>query len=314
MHLLQAQRGEISDGSIPVDPGQSPADIVVLTVNDAEISVLAEAQARLGPDAPTLRLARLAWLSHPYSVDLYLDATLTRSRLVVARVMGGAAYWDYALEQLTRRLADAGIPFVALPGDDKPDPTLAGLSTVPGADRQALWSFLTEAGPDNATGFLRHAAHLLGHGPRPPAATPLLRAGTYHPGLRLGDLAALRATWTPGAPTAALVFYRTFLQGGLAPVDAMIAGLRAEGLNPLPVFVASLKDEISAATLDSLFAEAPPDIVLNATSFAVGSPAATRTPRRSTPPACRCSKSSSPAAPKPPGPQASAASAPATSR
>ena len=279
MHLLQAQRGEISDGSAPVDPGQSPADIVVLTANDAEIAVLAAAHARLGPTAPSLRLARLAWLSHPYSVDLYLDATLARSRLVVARVMGGAAYWDYALEQLTIRLGAAGVPFVALPGDDKPDPSLAGVSTVPAADRRALWDFLTEAGPDNAAGFLCHAAHMLGRGPRPPAATPLIRAGTYHPGLRLGDFAALRATWTPGAPTAALVFYRTFLQGaGLDPIDALIAGLRAEGLNPLPVFVASLKEDISAATLATLFAAAPPDIVLNATSFAVGSPSATRTP------------------------------------
>jgi acyl-CoA synthetase (AMP-forming)/AMP-acid ligase II len=41
-------------------------------------------------------------------------------------------------------------------------------------------------------------------------------------------------------------------------------------LNPLPVFVASLKDPLSRATLAALFAEAPPDMILNCTAFAVG--------------------------------------------
>jgi cobaltochelatase CobN len=47
--------------------------------------------------------------------------------------------------------------------------------------------------------------------------------------------------------------------------------LRA-GLNPLPVFVASLKDPISVATLDQLFQSTAPDVILNCTSFAVGNP------------------------------------------
>ena len=40
----------------------------------------------------------------------------------------------------------------------------------------------------------------------------------------------------------------------------------------MPVFVASLKDPISVATLQSLFQQAPPSAILNCTSFAVGSP------------------------------------------
>ena len=74
---------------------------------------------------------------------------------------------------------------------------------------------------------------------------------------------------------AALVFYRALLQSGdLQPVDELFHVLRKRGINPLPVFVASLKEPISAATVDRLFEQTTPGIVLNGTSFAVSRPQA----------------------------------------
>ncbi len=272
MHLLAAQPGAISDGSEPVDPGQSPADLIVLSAADTEIAALSAARGELA-DPPSLRLANLGWLGHPFSVDRYLDRTATRARLVVARILGGAAYWRYGVEQFSARLREADVAFAALPGDDKPDAELLALSTVPQADWEALWSYLVEGGPANARHFLEHAAHMLDGRGAPPAAAPLLRAGLYWPGAAAADLATVQAQWTPGAPVAAVVFYRALVQGaGLQPVNRLVRGLLRRGLNPLPVFVASLKDPVSAATLEALFAEAPPAVVLNATSFAVGTP------------------------------------------
>ncbi|MEM6423024.1 MAG: cobaltochelatase subunit CobN, partial [Pseudomonadota bacterium] len=234
MHLLQAQAGEIGDGTEPVDPGQSPADIVVISANDAELAALAGAQAGLGEDAPTLRLARLDWLRHPYSVDLYLDATLRHSKLVIVRLLGGEGYWPYGVEQLAARLGAAGVPLAFLPGDDKPDENLARQTAMAAADRRALWAYLVEGGPENAANFLRYAAHLLGRGPQPPGAAPLLRAGVYLPGGTgdgmIGDLDALKQRWIGGQPVAAVVFYRALLQGaGLEPVDRIAEALSAEG-------------------------------------------------------------------------------------
>ena len=40
----------------------------------------------------------------------------------------------------------------------------------------------------------------------------------------------------------------------------------------MPVFVASLKDQVAAATLETIMAEAPPTVILNATGFAVSAP------------------------------------------
>lgn len=273
MHLLAAQPGAIDDGE-PVDLGQTPADLVVITAADTELAALSEARATM--DAPpTLRLASLMHLRHPMSVDLHLDACATRSKLVVARILGGRGYWSYGLEQYAARLHEAGVPFAALPGDDKPDAELRQLSTVPDADYDALWSCLVEGGPQNAATFLTHARAMIDGTDRPATARPLLRAGLYWPGLTEATPADIRAHWTDGAPTVPLVFYRALLQGaGLNPVNRLVKALLRKGLNPLPVFVASLKDPVSQATLESLFTGTPPDAILNLTSFAVGDPGA----------------------------------------
>ena len=92
MHLLAATPGTVSDGTEAVDLGQTPGDLVVISAADTELAALSAARASM-PDAPDLRLASLMHLQHPMSVDLHLDDCATRSRLVVARVLGGSGYW-----------------------------------------------------------------------------------------------------------------------------------------------------------------------------------------------------------------------------
>ncbi len=274
MHLLAATPGAIGDGTDPVDPGQTPADVVVISAADTELAALSAARAEMD-DPPGLRLTNLMHLRHPMSVDMHLDNCATGARLVVARLLGGAGYWRYGFEQYAARLAEAGVPFAALPGDDKPDTELRALSTVPGADYDALWAYLVEGGPENATSFLRYTAAMLDNGDRPAPARPLLRAGVYWPGAGVADLDAARAAWTDGAPVVPLVFYRALVQGaGLHPINRLTRALMRRGLNPLPIFAASLKDPLSAATIRELFRAAPPSVILDATSFAVASPGA----------------------------------------
>jgi cobaltochelatase CobN len=272
MHLLAATPGQIDDGKEPVDLGQTPADVVFISAADTELAALSQARAEMEA-APTLRLASLTHLAHPMSVDLHVDACAAKSRLVIARVLGGMGYWRYGVEQYAAHLHGAGVPLALLPGDDKPDPELRRLSTVSDDDYDALWAYLVEGGPDNAVNFLAHASAMLDGGARPEPARPLLRAGVFWPGAGVADLAAARAAWSEGAPVVPIVFYRALVQGaGLDPITRLTKALLKRGLNPLPVFVASLKDPVSAATLETLFTQAPPSVILNATSFAVGSP------------------------------------------
>src|ERR1051326_5796891 len=159
MHLLATEPGTIADGSAAVDLGQTPGDILVLASADTEIALLAAAQARRRaeePRAPSLRLAPVMRLGHNLSVDLYMD-TVAQARLVIARLLGGSAYWPYGVERLVETCAERGIPLALLPGDDKPDPELARLSTVPHERCHPLWRHLAEGGPGNAANFLRYA-------------------------------------------------------------------------------------------------------------------------------------------------------------
>ena len=112
----------------------------------------------------------------------------------------------------------------------------------------------------------------------PPRAKPLLRAGVYWPGAGIADVSKARENWQENSPIVPIIFYRALVQGaGLHPINRLTKSLLRAGLNPLPIFVASLKDPVSVATLETLFIDAPPTVILNCTSFAVSSPNASET-------------------------------------
>ena len=233
MHLLAATPGAIDDGTEPVDLGQTPADVVMISAADTELAALSEARSEM--DAPpTLRLASLMHLKHPMSVDLHLDNCATKSRLVVVRLLGGAGYWRYGFEQFAARLAEADVPVAFLPGDDKPDVELREFSTVSAENYGALWSYLVEGGAENSQNFLSYCRHMLDGTEEPNPARPLLRAGVYWPGTGVADLDTARENWTDGAPVVPLIFYRALVQGaGLNPVNRLTRALLREGAKPV---------------------------------------------------------------------------------
>src|ERR1051325_6785498 len=272
MHLLATEPGVIADGSEAVDLGQSPVAFTVLAGADPELAWLPGAQARRradNPAAPSLRLAPVMRLGHNFSVDLYMEL-VGQARLVVVRLLGGSAYWPYGVERLTVTCAERGIPLALLPGDDKPDPELARLSNLPAEACRRLWRYLAEGGPGNADTFLRYAASLIRRETKWAEPAPLLRAGLYWPGRALPSLDEIAAEWHGDLGVVPIVFYRALVQSGnTAPVDALVQALTARRLNPLPVFVQSLKDSEAAALLADVFAAYPPDVILNATGFSL---------------------------------------------
>ena len=280
MHLLAVQPGEMRDGDPAVDLGQTPGDLVILSAADSDLACLAAASARLdGPAPPRVRLANLLRLKHPLSVDLYVERVIEQARFVCIRVIGGRSYWPYGLEEIEQACRARRIPLAVLL-DDQDDVDGEGLSTITPEQRARLAAYLRQGGASNARNFLLYAAELA----RVPAGrwsepAPVLDAGLYWPGLARPSLRDLRARWTEAAPTAAVVFYRaTVAAGGTQAVDALIEALTARGLNALPIFVQSLKTPFCADLIGQVFADARPDVVLNATAFSTSAPGGTHQP------------------------------------
>jgi len=279
MHLLAAKPGGISDGSEAVDLGQSPGDVVVLSAADTDLLMLSAARQRLGNQhqGPSLRLANFMNLSHNMSVDLYVSDIISEARFVVLRLLGGVNYWSYGVEQIVECCRRSNIPLAIVPGDDQPDAELTGLSTLPTDVCHRLWQYFVQGGPDNADNFLACVSDQLGQTTAWREPAPLIRAGIYWPDEGSISLEEVRRHWITDAPVVAMTFYRALFQAGnLDPVDAMIRGLQKRGLNPLPTFVASLKEPVSADTVNALFADANPGAILNATGFSVSKPNAER--------------------------------------
>src|SRR6516162_2260293 len=277
MHLLATIAGTIPDGSAAIDLGQTPGDIVLLSSADTELALLAGAQARLraqDPAVPGLRLASILQLGHNLSVDLYIE-TVAAARLVIARLLGGRAYWPYGVERLAETCGAHGIPLALLPGDEKPDAELSRLSTLAPVAIHRLWRYLVEGGLANAENLLRYAGSLIGHEKVSAEPAPLLRAGLHWPDRALPSLDEIAAEWRGAHHIVPIVFYRALVQSGnTAPVDALIRALAARRMRPLPVFVHSLKDGEAAALLSEVFASAPPAVILNTTGFSVRTGAA----------------------------------------
>jgi cobaltochelatase CobN len=272
MHLLATLPGTIPDGSTAVDLCQTPGDIVLLSSADTELTLLAAAQARLraqDPAVPRLRLASILQLGHNFSVDLYTE-TIAGARLVIARLLGGSAYWPYGVERLVETCRTHGIPLALLPGDDKPDAELSEVSTLPPDAVNRLWRYLVEGGPANAENLLRYVGSLIGHEAAWAEPAALLRAGLHWPDRALPSFEEVAAEWRGAGGIVPIVFYRALVQSGnSAPIDGLVSALSARRLRPLPIFVHSLKDGEAAALLGTAFAAAPPAVILNATGFSV---------------------------------------------
>lgn len=280
MHLLLARQGTVAEADEAIDLGQSPADIIFLSAADTELACLSAAKNLLGADVADLRLASLMALGHPMSVDTYVERTVRHARLIVVRVIGGESYWRYGLETFHALALERNIALAVLPGDDKPDPGLIRFSTIDLPDMQQLWRYLVEGGSENAQNFLRYCSFLLGRSEKPAEPALLMKAGLWWPGLSQPMLDDLRpVAGLDEKPVVTITFYRALVQSGqTAPVEALIKALQALGLAPLPIFVSSLKDRLSVAVLSRIFSACVPDLVLNATGFAVGAPGEKRKP------------------------------------
>ncbi len=275
MHLLRTQPGGfVPDDSI-ADLGQTPAELVILCSADSNLALLAETAQQLPGDYPSLRLANPMQVQNHASVDLYVDEVLRHAKVILISLHGGIGYWRYGVERLVE-LAAKGVKLILVPGCDRPDPELSGLSTESAEDRDRLWHYLRQGGKHNALALFNFIATRWLGGDYPwvePQTLP--RTVIYHPQNTNADLARWQADWRADQPVAAVLFYRSHLQAANTGfIDVFCERLSAQGLNPLPIAVASLKEAGCMSAIQDWLDEVDCEVILNTTGFAQSNPEA----------------------------------------
>ncbi|MFT3931080.1 MAG: cobaltochelatase subunit CobN [Spongiibacteraceae bacterium] len=275
MHLLATRPGGIVDdaaGFIRVE--QDPADIVILTSADTTLALLAAAHTKLPADFPSVRLCNLLYLRQPASVDLYIDEVLRHARVIIVDHLGGESYWPYGIEQLAQLARSHKQTLAMFSGDRCEDSNLINKSTATAAECRELWTYLREGGPANALQFFNFIGQQFLNVPLSSSNGPLLPPRTlptiaiYHPDHGIAALDDWKASWQANQPTVAIVFYRSHFQSGNTLVfDALCAELQKQKLNPLPIALYSLKDELCLQTLRQLCKDNNVALLLNGTAF-----------------------------------------------
>ncbi|QBF26692.1 cobaltochelatase subunit CobN [Pseudomonas tructae] len=273
MHLLRTQPGGfVPDDSI-ADLGQTPAELVILCSGDSHLALLAETAQQLPEDFPSLRLANPMQVQNHASVDLYVDEVLRHAKVILVSLHGGVGYWRYGVEQLLE-LAARGVQLILVPGDDRPDPELSSLSTVPADQAERLWHFLRQGGKANALNLFNCLAsqYLACDYPwSEPQQLP--RTAVYHPRKAAAVLEDWFGQWQVEQPVVPILFYRSHLQAAnTAFIDTFCERLQLAGLNPLPIAVASLKEAGCLQQVEDWLDQVDAALIINTTGFAQSSP------------------------------------------
>jgi len=300
MHILSTTSASLDDLVEPVDLRQSPADIVALSFSDSDLAGLAAAYERNATPLPSMRLAALRDLRHPMSVDLWIDSVAAHAKIILVRILGGYEWWRYGCDQLAAVARAKGIALAMLPGECRDsDARLDECSTLPQPELDALLEYFREGGPDNMQALMGRLAGLAGAPTVDAAPVAVPKAGYYEwrpypppcgeggPQGRVG--VAMKGATPSGppprpaarvdpprkgegeGPTVPILFYRSMLLASdVAPIDALCAALAQRGINPVPIFVASLKDPASVAFVENALHDLGPQAIVTCTAFASG--------------------------------------------
>jgi len=255
MHRIPTQPGNWS--ATPGDIQQTPAPMVFLTAADTDIQTLAQAVTQLPPDFPALRVCNWLKLSTPYSIDTYVDQTLSNAKVIIVRLLGGIDYWAYGVERLRELNAQVWV----VPGDDQTDLSIFAQSNVPLHAVQRLHQYLRSGGVMNYRHALEFvASYSLNWSGSPPPPQPVPEWGVYDWG---GEVVAT-------APGVGILFYRAHvLAGNTAPIDALCRALQARNLQPLPYYVHTLTHPETRLAVEQYYQEHPIELLCVTTGFSV---------------------------------------------
>jgi cobaltochelatase CobN len=194
------------------------------------------------------------------------DVRAGRHWAVGLRLLGGRRAFPEGFDALRAACADAGVPFLAWPGEHGHDLELEAASTAPRQLLVETGRYWEEGGVENLGNLLRTLSDALratAYGAAPAREAP--RSGVYR-----------RAQAGSDRPVVAIAFYRAhWMSGNLEFVDELCRAVERAGGEPHAFFCYSLRDEgpdeLPAAVAECLVEDGRllADCLLLTLSFAV---------------------------------------------
>ncbi|OUL32831.1 cobaltochelatase subunit CobN [Nostoc sp. T09] len=301
MHRVSATSGGWNQSEDLIFIEQTPAPFVFITAADTDIQTLAAAVPKLPATFPDLRVANLLQLQQQISIDTYGEQVLELSQIIILRLLGGRSYWAYGLEVVQEIVQRNNITLIVMPGDDAFDPHLISQSNLPLDIVNQVWQYFNQGGVDNFVNALKFIADTClstSFNPPPPQLVP--RMGLYEWGLgnwdkrkggqgTVGSVGEGGEKWAKGEIINAqcpmplglseveakvgILFYRAhYLAGNTKVIDALCQALVEKNLQPVPVFVSSLREPDIQVELSEFFQPKDSEqiaLLLNTTSFSL---------------------------------------------
>jgi len=257
MHWTSAQPGCLDAERELILINQSPGEIVFLSASDTDLtSVSVPWRTRFGS---RLRLAHAFALRQPVAADHYINTVVRKSKLLIARLLGGKSYFPHFIQGLLDLKEEGGGPkCLILPGTGSDD--LDGLSDFEPSVCRHISEFFTNGGQEN----LERAAgciELLMKGcfadfPEP---VPTPEFGIY------------KASTKSGVATVWICFYRAWLQAAdLEVIDTLSSALEEKGVKVVCFYSVSLRNPLAQAKLLTGAQIHAPDLVITTQSFSLG--------------------------------------------
>jgi cobaltochelatase CobN len=297
MHRISATPGgwNQSEGLIFLE--QTPSPFVLITAADTDIQTLAAVVTKLPAQFPQIRVANLLQLQQQISIDAYAEQVLESAQVIVLRLIGGSSYWGYGLEVVQEIVQRNSTTLIVMPGDDGLDLDLISKSTISLEIVKQIWQYFQEGGTENFLNALQFIADTaLSTSFNPPPPQPVPRVGIYEWGSSCAGSReqACRERSRTGVgeefsqlpvtnyelritnyelPKVGILFYRAhYLAGNTKVIAALCAALVEKNLQPVAVFVSSLREPGVSEQLQELFQPKDGqhiDCLLNTTSFSL---------------------------------------------
>jgi cobaltochelatase CobN len=273
MHRINATSVGLNNSEGVVFFEQTPAPLVFITAADTDIQTLAVAFPKLPSTFPALRVANLLQLQNQINIDTYAEQVLEFAQVIILRLLGGRSYWSYGLEVVQEIVERNGTTLIVMPGDDALDGDLITLSTFPVAAVNQVWQYFREGGVENIVNAFKYITDTClstSFNPSPPQVVP--RVGLYSPPVETRLIASPVETRLI-ASKVGIIFYRAhYLAGNTKVIDALCEALAKRNLEPVPLFISSLRDPDVQAELIEFFQPKDSEqvtLLLNTTSFSL---------------------------------------------